>query len=291
MEQDSTAPSTKKRYSIYEVDGFRFRKKKKATNNFTQSSMEGDKEEFPNHEVTKQSVTVTTEPERDNHKEESSFPNETKQKDSVTTHMNSLDQQIFYFERIPKDQPEEQRFKMLCEEIWNDNYKQAVNEPLQEKGTVLRALEDLRVSFLDDVSWYFDNSENRAKTFSELSRPNPLNAELQFKIKSLEKDLNTYCNELFEWNKATAMLEEIGDLTWKKTKPSRQELTGVIKEAALSLDINLSELLEICRMVIVTKEDSAQILENIAKWINCCSFAGFPNIGNPKKLIKSVASN
>lgn len=138
-------------------------------------------------------------------------------------------------------------------------------------------LEDVRMGFLDQLTWYLDNPEQRAKTFSELYRPNPVNLELQTRIKSLEHDLSCYCNELLDWSKASSTLEQftgenshdssfVPEERAKKisvhlSNPYQPQLTKLVKEATVSLDINFTELLEICRTILKYKDETAETIK------------------------------
>ncbi|GJQ13507.1 hypothetical protein GpartN1_g5298.t1 [Galdieria partita] len=300
MEESTTQAPSKRRCSVYEVDGFRFRRKKKRTTEL--STVETIEGEVSNATACGHSNDDLNSPEQGNNQE--SIPTESVE--TIFDAQQGENTEKLYCESIPKDQSEEQRLKALCEAIWTEMYKEAIDEKLPEKGTLLRILEDVRVAFLDQLTWYLDNPEQRSKTVSELSRPNPINIELEAKVQSLERDLNCYCNELLGWSKATSILEESTqrDKSYESSvaieerakkiaaslsSPYQPQLKKLIKDATVSLDINLTELLGICRTILSYQNQTAERIQKLNKWIYHCSFAGLPDLGNPKKLLKTMS--
>ncbi|EME28838.1 hypothetical protein Gasu2_53350 [Galdieria sulphuraria] len=302
MEESTVQAPSKRRCSVYEVDGFRFRRKKKRT---TESSfVEPIQKEVSNSDSCGHVNDDLNNEEKENKLNVATVP--IKSRETVSLAKQEEKTKKLYCESISKDQSEEQRLKALCEAVWTEIYKEAIEEKLPEKGTSLRVLEDVRVAFLDQLTWYLDNPEQRSKTVSEISRPNPINLELEVKIKSLEHDLNCYCNELLGWSNAKSILEEPAKdnksnetafsieerakkIAVSLSSPYQPQLTRLIKEATVCLDINFTELLEICRIVLTFKNQTAERIKNLNQWIYHCSFAGLPDMGNPKKLLKTMS--
>jgi len=101
---------------VYEVDGFRFRRKKKRTTEI--STVETTQDE------TASSQKVATWNNHETALETETAPDES-QENACALEQKERTKQL-QCERISKDQSEEQRLKALCEAIWTDIYKETI---------------------------------------------------------------------------------------------------------------------------------------------------------------------